>query len=219
MNPMLSPDEQTLCLQTPLLDGGDISLMDRIMSRSDVYIQHFEVGQVLYNPHNFQRCLAILLAGQVCVTNDSLVISVLEPGTLFGAAALYSHTLDYATTITARSSGKAFCLAQAAVDHLLATEPLVRQNYLCYLSDRIRFLSDRLKSVTQSGSEGKLARYLLTNGRGGMIRLSATELAKQLGISRASLYRAFETLETAGLIQRSGKTTYVLDLAALESAF
>ena len=47
-------------------------------------------------------------------------------------------------------------------------------------------------------------------------RLSATDLAKRLGISRASLYRAFQALEDARLIRREGKSMYVLDPAGLE---
>ena len=42
-------------------------------------------------------------------------------------------------------------------------------------------------------------------------------LAQRLGISRASLYRAFEALENSTLIVRRGKTILIPDLAALES--
>lgn len=106
---------------------------------------------------------------------------------------------------------------QATVDRLLGEEPLLRRNYLRYLSGRIRFLSGRLQSVTQSGSEGKLARYLLANAVDGPVNISATDLARQLGLSRASLYRAFDALEQADLIRRSGKTIEVPSLPALQS--
>ena len=65
-------------------------------------------------------------------------------------------------------------------------------------------------------AEGKLARYLLANSHGGLFTCSATDLAQRLGISRASLYRAFETLEGHGLIARQGKTITIPDPAALE---
>ena len=73
-----------------------------------------------------------------------------------------------------------------------------------------------MRSVAQTGAEGKLARYLLTVPSGEPLRLSATDLAKRLGISRASLYRAFQALEDARLIRREGKSMYVLDPAGLE---
>ena len=51
--------------------------------------------------------------------------------------------------------------------------------------------------------------------RGGKDFLCKECLAKRLGLSRASLYRAFEALETAGLIRREGKTVFVLDRGGL----
>ena len=72
--------------------------------------------------------------------------------------------------------------------------------------------------MAQTGAEGKLARYLLTVPSGGPLRLSATDLAKRLGISRASLYRAFDALERTGAIRRTGKRIEVLSTAELEAA-
>ena len=103
------------------------------------------------------------------------------------------------------------------MDRLLGEEPVLRRNYLRYLSGRIRFLSGRLQSVTQAGAEGKLARYLLANAVDGAVNISATDLARQLGLSRASLYRAFDALEQANLIRRTGKTIEVPSLPALQS--
>ena len=70
--------------------------------------------------------------------------------------------------------------------------------------------------MTQTGAEGKLARYLLSSGEDAPIRTSATDLARRLGLSRASLYRAFDALEGAGLIRREGKTVCILDRSGLE---
>ena len=70
--------------------------------------------------------------------------------------------------------------------------------------------------MAQPGVEGKLARYLLSGG-GGEITCSATRLCQSLGVSRASLYRAFSTLEDGGLIVRKGKTITVIDPAGLET--
>lgn len=217
MKPMLSPEEQAVFLQTSLLEDGDMALIDRILSLPGVCAEEFKSGQVLYHPHHFRRCLGVLLSGQVYATNGTLAVSILKSGALFGASALYSPSLDYAATLTAHTRCKVLFLPQPVMDRLLETEPLIRHNYLCYLSGRIRFLSRRLLSAGQYSVEGKLARYLLVNGGSGSVQIPATELAKRLGIGRASLYRAFETMEHADLIQRSGKTIHIPNLAALES--
>ena len=61
-------------------------------------------------------------------------------------------------------------------------------------------------------------RMLMTLARRQEDTPSQKELAKRLGISRASLYRAFEAMEEAGLISRKGKTIFVNDPSALEDA-
>ena len=213
----LTAAERSLLSRCPLLLGGDEALVLRVDGSEDAWVQDFAAGEVLYQPHRFLRCLGVLLSGQVRVTNGALSVSTLEAGELFGAAALYNDAPDYATTLTAHTPCRAIFFPQATVDRLLGEEPLLRRNYLRYLSGRIRFLSGRLQSVTQSGSEGKLARYLLANGQGGSVTCTASGLAQRLGISRASLYRAFEALEKSALIVRRGKTILIPDLAALES--
>ena len=47
---------------------------------------------------------------------------------------------------------------------------------------------------------------------------SREEISRRLGVSRASLYRAFDALEKSGLILRRGKTILVPSPSALESA-
>ena len=213
----LTEEERALLGRCPLLLGADEALVLRVAGTEDAWVQDFTAGEILYQPHRFLRCLGLLLAGQVRVTNGTLSVSTLEAGELFGAAALYNDAPDYATTLTAHTPCRAIFFPQATVDRLLGEEPVLRRNYLRYLSGRIRFLSSRLQSVTQAGAEGKLARYLLANAVDGSVSIPATDLARRLGLSRASLYRAFDALEGAGLIRRTRKTIEVPDLPALQT--
>ena len=213
----LSPKELLLLGRCPFFRGAGEALLCRVLALPDVSAEDFRAGEPVYQPHQFRRCLGFLLSGQVQVTNASLSVSVLEAGELFGAAALYNNLPDYATTLTARTPCRILFLPQGDVDRLLGEEDLLRRNYLRYLSGRIRFLSSRLQTLAQTGAEAKLARYLLSSGNADKaVHAPATDLARRLGLSRASLYRAFEALEGAGLIRREGKSVYVLDRSGLE---
>ena len=211
----ISQEELNLLARCPFFRGADEALLYRVLALPGVTAESFPAGETVYQPHQFRRCLGFLLAGQVQVTNAALSVSVLEAGDLFGAAALYNELPDYATTLSARSPCRILFLPQWDVDQLLGTEPLLRRNYLRYLSSRIRFLSGRLQALARTGAEGKLAQYLLSCGMDS-IHAPATDLARRLGLSRASLYRAFEALEAAGLIHREGKTVSILDRSGLE---
>ena len=214
----LTLEKQDLaCLgRCPLLRGVPEDGIARLLDEPGAELVSFSGGQVVYSPQHFSRRLGVL-SGSLQVTKGELTVSCLEPGELFGAAALYCDAPQYATTITARKPSRCLMLDQALIDRMLEQQPKIRENYLRYLTGRIRFLSSRLQSLAQAGAEGKLARYLLANGQGGSVTCTASGLAQRLGISRASLYRAFEALEKSALIVRRGKTILIPDLAALES--
>jgi CRP-like cAMP-binding protein len=169
-------------------------------------------GESIYTPHRFRRCLGVLLSGQVQVSKQELVMSTLKAGDLFGAAALFTDSPDYATTLTALSDCDLVLLPQENVSRLLGESPEFARGYVGYLSGRIQFLSRRLDAVSADTAQGKLGQYLLTNAdETDCLTLSATGLSQRLGVGRATLYRAFETLERDGAICREGKTIRILD--------
>lgn len=209
----LTQEEISLLANCPLFRQADGALLRSLAELEGAGLVQFDSG-IVYSPQHFRRCLGVVLSGQLQVTKGTLAVSVLEPGDLFGAAALYSDEPEFATTITARGPSRCLMLEQVLVDRLLAEQRTIRENYLRYLTGRIRFLSGRLQTLAQPGVEGKLARYLLS---GGGSSCPATELCQRLGVSRASLYRAFAGLEASGLIVRKGKTITVIDPAGLET--
>lgn len=216
--PSLSPCQLEILSSAPLFAGVEEQELLSLLDCADCCLEQFPAGASIYRPDRFRRCLGVLLSGQVRVTKAELAVNVLEPGALFGAAALYNDAPDYATTLTALSPCTAVMIQQELLDRMLGEHAVLRQNYLRYLSGRIRFLSARLQALAAGGAEGRLIRYLLENTSDGVLLCPATELAQRLGISRASLYRAFSTLETAGLIRRQGKQISVPDPAALGCA-
>ena len=199
----------------PLFHGAGETLLQSLLGSEGAERARFAPGQVVYDPLHFRRCLGVVLSGQLQVTKGSLAVSALGPGDLFGAAALYSDEPEFASTVTAKGPSRCLMLEQPLVDRLLAEHSQIRENYLRYLTGRIRFLSGRLQTLAQPGVEGKLARYLMADGGSSC---PATELCQRLGVSRASLYRAFAALEDSGLIRRTGKTITVIDPAGLETA-
>ena len=203
----------------PLFVGCSEETLHRALSDAGCTMAEFSAGQPLYQPHSFSRSLGVLLSGSVRVTRDTLVISVLSPGELFGAAALFNDRSDYATTLTAAAPCRVILLEQELVSRLMDFDTRVRDNYIRYLSGRIRFLSSKVQSLAAAGVDGKLARFLLSRLTPDQPNLvcPATELAQRLGISRASLYRAFESLEERGLIAHRGRRVEVIDFAGLES--
>ena len=158
-------------------------------------------GGVIYAPHAFRRCLGVVLEGRVQVNKGALIMSVLEPGDLF-----------------ARAPCRVLLLPQALVEELMGRFPEVGRNYVAYLSGRICFLSGKIDALTAGSAERKVAQYLLSRLEGGWVELdcSAAGLARRLGVSRASLYRALDALAGRGILRREGRRVQVLQPDALE---
>lgn len=175
-------------------------------------------GEIIYEPHRFQRCLGVVAEGTVQVSKGTLIMNVLKRGDLFGAAALFHQRPDYATTLTARSSCKLLLFPQELVEEWMGRWPIVGRNYVTYLSQRIWFLSGKIDALTAGSAGRKVAQYLLAHEGEGTVELdcSLTGLAGRLGVSRASLYRALDDLRDKGVIQHRGRTIRILDQTALE---
>jgi CRP-like cAMP-binding protein len=164
-------------------------------------------GTVLYAPERFQRSLGLVLSGQVRVTRGELVVALLERGDWFGAAALFNDREEFPSTLTAVGACQALYLSQETVAQLLERWPAAAENYIRYLSGRIGFLSDRLNSLSAGTAEEKVKQFLLRQAdETGTVTASADDLAKALGLGRASIYRAFESLAEQGFLSRRGRT-------------
>lgn len=218
MNLALSPQQRQALSRCPLFRSGGQAVMDRALEQPGCWVEDFPAGAEIYRPDRFHRSLGVVLSGRVRVTKDALPVSELEAGELFGAAALYTTAVDYATTLTVQVPCRCLFLEEALLDQLLEQNPQLRHNYLAYLTGRIHFLSSRLQFLAAGDTHGRLVRYLLANEREGAVACPAADLARRLGISRASLYRAFQDLERAGLIVRTGRTIRIPDSTALEAA-
>ncbi len=201
----------------PLFQGTDEQAVERLLEAAEEL--RVSRGETIYTPRRFRRCLGVILAGRVRVTKQTLVVSVLSAGDVFGAAALFTACAEYATTLTALSACDLVLIPQASVAALLRESPSFAENYVRYLSGRIRFLSARLDTVTAGPAERKLAQYLLSAASAqGRLTISATQLSARIGVGRATVYRAMDVLENMGAIARVGKEIRILSRESLENA-
>ena len=188
--------ERTLLAGTFLFRGAPREAVELARTDPRALRRRAARGEVLYDPRHFQRSLGVVLEGRIQVNKGPLIMSVLGPGELFGAAALFNDRPDYATTLTARTPCALVLLPQDLVEELMGRWPQVGRNYVAYLSGRIRFLSAKIDALTAGPALRKAARYLLSRQAAGTAELdcSVTDLAHRLGVSRASLYRALDGL-------------------------
>ena len=170
-------------------------------------------GEEIYTPNRSQRALALVLEGHVRVLQGRVPMNDLLVGDVFGVAALFGTDEDYPSTVVAQSDCRILHIPQETVVRWMKEVPTVAQNYVAFLSDRIRFLNRRLSTLTAGQTDGKLWRYLLAHrDENGVVTVAdgMSELAERLDMGRSSLYRSLDSLTELGKIRRERKKIYIL---------
>lgn len=191
-----------------LLDGLTSREKAHCWQLADCEPQTFKKGAVIYDSECAQRALAIILEGSVRVMHGRVMMNELIVGDVFGVAALFGNVEGFPTTVKAQTDCRILFIEQQAVSAWIKAVPRVAENYIRFLSERIRFLNRRLSTLTVEHTDGRLWCYLLAHrNENGVVSLPGgmTALAKTLGMGRSSLYRSLDALSEVGKIQRQGK--------------
>ena len=139
-------------------------------------------------------------------------MSRLKQNDLFGAASLFCSDAAYVVDIRCVEPCRILFLQEDELMDLFQSDPCVLRNYLCYLNGRIRFLNQRLDALSKNTVPDKLMSAFVSEATDGTVEVrSYTELAKSLCLSRATLYRALDTLCAEGKILRDGKNIIILE--------
>jgi len=174
--------------------------------------ESFEKGAVIYSAAHFRKAIGVVVRGEVLILRDAAVLNRLGVGAVFGAAALYGEEEQYVTEIRAATACEIRFFDEALLRRWMERDFRVAENYIGFLSDRIRFLNRRIASFTAGDAEHRVLTYLCQHtDENGLVTLphSMSELSKMLDMGRTSLYRALDTLTADGHIRRDGKSIYI----------
>ena len=221
----LNEIETELVSKTELFRGSPPSVLTRILAVSDCTAAEYEKNEVVYDKTNFYRSLGIVLEGRLRVTKENadkrpIVMSTLQRGAMFGAAALLNSEPEYATKITAIERSRVLFLPQRLIKRMIEREPDIAENYIRYLSERILFLNRKIYFLTAGTAEQRLAGFLLDNlavGEFSEMPMTMHRLADALNMSRASLYRAFDELTASGAVSKQGKLVCINNAELLKN--
>ena len=188
-------------------------------------VREFARGEVVYDPERFERAVGLVLTGRIRVSGGGTPryrMRTLTKGDPFGAATVFSPDDGYVTRLTAETRTRVLFLPQKVLARLLYEDPAVAENYIVFLSGRVRFLNEKIRLLTDPTTEDALLDFLAENAvkteDGYAVRLTRgySALADALNMGRASLYRALDGLESAGLLSREGKIIRIPDPEALK---
>lgn len=201
---------------TFLFSGLSPDRVAELLKSPAIEIRHYARGESVRTAEGAEAALGLILSGYALVEKREggsvMRMSKLKQGDLFGAASVFCDERSYVAEITAQSSLWVLEIAERALSRMMREEPRITENYIRYLTARIRFLSSRIDSFACGGVEERVLLFLENNAEHGVCKLpyGMDALAKTLGMSRATLYRALGSLEREGKLKKDGRTFKVL---------
>ncbi|MDO4379797.1 MAG: Crp/Fnr family transcriptional regulator [Clostridia bacterium] len=191
------------------------------LSCDETGIVDYRRGEIIYSGDCFRSSVGYIIKGgaKVVKSENSVIISKLSENSLFGCAALFSGKDHFVNEIVATKDTRVFYIDKSVIVKLMQLDTTFPVSYIRYLSDRILFLNKRIVNFTGGSAESRLANYLLScfaDYKTYELDRSMSQLAVSLDIGRASLYRAFDSLESGGAVERNGKYVRLVDKDTLK---
>ncbi len=191
-----------------MFNGLSQSEKEKISKTLDKKIS-FSKQQEIYN----NGMLGILLSGNATIKRyndigDSITIRSISSGDLFGSASVFGDWKNGMSSIIAETKCDVLYISEEKFCELIKLYPQISINYITYLSDRIRFLNQKLDTFSANSTEEKLYEYLLSiaDSNGDIaLKFGMSELARRLNVGRTSLYRDINSLESKKMITRNGR--------------
>ena len=178
-------------------------------------LQKFKKGEIIFSAKSFENAIGYIVKGNAIATNDkSLLLNNFSSGECFGAAAVFNEDASYVTTIKAKTEMEILFLPKEILSKIFALFPKCAENYISFLSSKIRFLNKKLNLISCSNTEDTVFNYIIGIADEDNISIlpkNMTNLSKMLGISRASLYRSLDDLEKNGYISRHENKVKVIN--------
>lgn len=206
----------TALKSSTLFEGFAEEDIKKLLDQSEYAVGTYSAGELLMQKDSQEHFLGILVKGTVTVKrtqgNGQMHMSRLSDGDMFGAASLFSNESEYVVDIRCTVDCRALLIGEKQLIAWMQQDSRILQNYLRYLTGRIRFLNRRLDALTETSVPSRILTYLTgTVTDGSCCVKSCQELAETLCLSRATLYRALDTLCEEGKILRKGKQIILLE--------
>lgn len=185
--------------------------------------KHFKKGEIIASQGDTVQSMYILLKGSVkaemiSVSGTVLNVEVIHAPNPLAPAFLFAENNRFPVDVIAMEDCEVMLIFKASVLEQFAVNESFLQGYITFNSNRVHFLSERIKFLSTKTIKGKLAQYILTiaNRTDFKLDMNQTELAEYFGVTRPSLSRALSEMVHEKVISLQRKNGKILDFVRIK---
>lgn len=208
---------QAMLSKSPLFSGA-------ALPPEKATVKKFSAGQIISDHLGSAAAVGLVVSGRVAVyamalDGKDVQLSTLPPGECFGICNLYAES-ELETVLCCAVATEILYFPKDAVLECMEKDPALAVKYAGLCNQKIQFLLQRIALLTMQSCRGRVIAYLLTqkDEKSQVVSMGSREdLARSLGVSRASLFRELALLQERGVLKTEGNVHTVLDQSKLEN--
>lgn len=209
----------------PIFKSSDCDTINKHITDADFHVKKYTAGDDICSPCTSNNSVGVIISGCATVSSKdqdkNVLLRTMGAGAMFGIANLYAENIEFPTRIVAKTACEILFIKKDAIRSLIENDKNTLKSFLAFQSNKIVYLNKKINSFTAGGAERRLSLFLLDNAVDGVYSadVSMSALAEMLDIGRASLYRAFDSLEIAGCIERKDKKTIIINQTLISEKY
>ena len=188
-------------------------------------VRQFKENEIIVSQGTVYSTLLIIIEGEVVgemndFSGKTVVIETINAPNLIAPAILYCEQNKIPVNVVAKTYVKVLPISREDLSHILQSNIKVLNNFLRLISERSKFLSDKVRLLRFGTIKSKFSGYLLElysrkQSLNFTIEHSQQELADMFGVSRPALAKTIGQMIDEGLIWSSNKEYKILNLKEL----
>ncbi|MDP4268802.1 MAG: Crp/Fnr family transcriptional regulator [Bacteroidota bacterium] len=213
-------------IRNPLFRGLKIEETEELFEKGLYQIKKFKTKDIVAIQGEPCNNLMIMLEGTVqgqMVDSSGRLIVIEEISAPFAIATafIFAEKNELPVSVVALKDCEILFVRREVFTDMLQKNKTVLLNYLTVISNRSKFLSDKIHFLTFRTIKSKIADFLLKRSKEAgsqtiILEETQQELADIFGVARPSLARTFKEMEDEGLIVIERKKMTLLDVNRLK---
>jgi len=186
-------------------------------------IRIFKKGEWIAMQGDRVTALYILSKGSVkteMISESGTVLNVetIHAPSPLAPAFLFAENNQFPVDVLALEDCEIMIISKESIMKQFADNKAFLQGFMTFNSNRVHFLSERLKFLSTKTIKGKLAQYILIKASNVdfTLTMNQTDLAAYFGVTRPSLSRSFSEMINEEIISLKGKHGKILNLMKLK---
>ncbi len=215
-----------ILIQSQIFSGLDESSIVNLLMHTHYQMKTYEKDEIVLHRNQDLNWCMLVISGSVRgemnnIDGKILKIEDINPGRVIALAFLFGTNTKIPVSVVANCKTEILRINKVDFLRVMQNNTKILTNTLQLISDRSKFLANKLHFLSMKTIKGKYASFLLEqmdkDSLAINIQYTQEDLSEVFGITRPSLSRAIGELVSEKIITIKGKTITINDMQSLKN--